>query len=52
MASIRTLLDSDQPFTEDIDFNSMCEILIEFLKSLTQPVIPLDHLDLYCVMFV
>jgi hypothetical protein len=52
MQSIREALDGDTEFTPETDFASMCEIFIEFLKVLETPVVPLEHLDLHCLMFV
>ena len=52
MAKIRTCLDNNEDFTSDIDLASMCDILLEFLSCLSEPMVPTDLLDEYCTLYL
>jgi hypothetical protein len=52
MEQIRYSLDSNDPFPEDTTIHSMADILIEWLKVLSESFLPIEILDQYCIMYV
>ena len=52
MAKIRTCLDNNDDFSHDIDLASMCDILLEFLSTLCEPMVPTDLLDEFCMAYL
>ncbi|CAG9322206.1 OCRL_2 [Blepharisma stoltei] len=50
LAHIRDVLDTGKQFNKQTDVHSMCSILIEFLESLSEPILPTAILDSACQM--
>ncbi|CAG9314483.1 OCRL_1 [Blepharisma stoltei] len=44
-AHIRDVLDNGEPFREDVDVFSMSIVMLEFLESLDEPLLPSDLID-------